>query len=192
MIPPSQMQQTVIERAVVERLLEAANWAPSHRLTEPWRFVVFAAAARQRLGEVFLAALLAKDPDADAYSRAKVAAKPLRSPIVIAVICQPSDLPKVKRHEEDLAVACAIQNMGLLATAYGLSLFWSTGSPTHHPLVGEFLGCRDDAAVIGFLHLGLAPQSGWPEGRRGAWEDKVVWCEDHQVQVPVWAPTQKG
>ncbi|MBK8192225.1 MAG: nitroreductase family protein [Lewinellaceae bacterium] len=27
--------------ALIEQLLENANWAPTHRLTEPWRFQVF-------------------------------------------------------------------------------------------------------------------------------------------------------
>ena len=30
----------LIQRAVMERMLEAAVWAPNHRLTEPWRFFV--------------------------------------------------------------------------------------------------------------------------------------------------------
>ncbi len=30
-----------LDRALVERMLEAANWAPTHKRTEPWRFVVF-------------------------------------------------------------------------------------------------------------------------------------------------------
>ena len=31
-----------VEDSVIHQLLENANWAPTHKLTEPWRFVVFA------------------------------------------------------------------------------------------------------------------------------------------------------
>ncbi|MDQ3044099.1 MAG: nitroreductase family protein, partial [Chloroflexota bacterium] len=29
-------------RELIEQVLEAATWAPNHRLTEPWRFIVIA------------------------------------------------------------------------------------------------------------------------------------------------------
>src|SRR5690606_23646915 len=30
-----------VDDAVIERMLENANWAPTHKMTEPWRFIVF-------------------------------------------------------------------------------------------------------------------------------------------------------
>ena len=189
MIKPSAMTDQAVPVEVLESILEAGNWAPSHRLTEPWRFVVLTGEARRALGAVFLEALMADRPDADAYTREKIAGKPMRSPVLIAVICQPSDRPKVSLEEEKLAVACAIQNMSLQATAHGLSLFWSTGTPTAHPRVAEFLGCRGSASVMGCLHVGFPEEGCWPEGRRGAWNEKVVWFDGAEINVPVWRPT---
>jgi nitroreductase len=183
------MSKTPVPRVAIEAILEAGNWAPSHRLTEPWRFVVLQGAALARLGKVYEAALLNERPDVDEYTRQKVAAKPLRSPVLVAVICQPSDLPKVKDHEEEWAVACAVQNMGLQATALGISVFWSTGTPVAHPLVAQTLGCQGQAKVMGCLHLGYPGEDGWPEGHRGAWKEKVHWCDDGEINVPVWRPT---
>src|SRR6185295_18144463 len=40
----------------IQLMLEAANWAPSHGQTEPWRFSVFAGAGRRGLIEAFGAA----------------------------------------------------------------------------------------------------------------------------------------
>ena len=41
-----------VERALLEQLLENANWAPTHKLTEPWRFQVFhSAESRHALGD---------------------------------------------------------------------------------------------------------------------------------------------
>ena len=31
----------VVDDAIIGQMLENANWAPTHKLTEPWRFVVF-------------------------------------------------------------------------------------------------------------------------------------------------------
>ena len=30
-----------VNDAIVQQMLENANWAPTHKLTEPWRFTVF-------------------------------------------------------------------------------------------------------------------------------------------------------
>ncbi len=38
---PQLYTEQVIDREIVEQILENANWAPTHRITEPWRFKVF-------------------------------------------------------------------------------------------------------------------------------------------------------
>ena len=42
-----------IDPACIQQMLKAANWAPSHGHTEPWRFTVFVGSAREKLGAVF-------------------------------------------------------------------------------------------------------------------------------------------
>ena len=188
MVTPGAMSDRPVPRDVLEQLLEAANWAPSHRRTEPWRFVVVQGAALEHLSQVYIEALEADRPDADERTRLKVANKPLRSPVVIGVVCQPSDLAKVVEHEEEWAVACAIQNMGVLARALGVSVFWSTGFPSAHPHVAQAFGCSGRAKMMGVLHVGYPDDNGWPTGRRGAWQDKVHWCEADEIDVPTWRP----
>ena len=48
-----QFKDEAVPKAAVERMLEAAVWAPNHRLTEPWRFFVVDVASplRQTLGD---------------------------------------------------------------------------------------------------------------------------------------------
>lgn len=41
-------------REQVEQLLEAANWAPTHGRTEPWRFVVLGKAGQQQMLDLSL------------------------------------------------------------------------------------------------------------------------------------------
>ncbi len=43
-------------RSIVEAMLEAANWAPTHGKTEPWRFVVLGRAAQEELLDLSLKA----------------------------------------------------------------------------------------------------------------------------------------
>ena len=50
-IKPAAMADEELPVDLLETLLENANWAPTHGLTEPWRFKVFRGAARARLAD---------------------------------------------------------------------------------------------------------------------------------------------
>ena len=39
-IMPNQYNDSVIENNDINLILEAANWAPTHKKTEPWRYKV--------------------------------------------------------------------------------------------------------------------------------------------------------
>ncbi len=147
-----------VPRALVERVIEAATWAPNHHRTEPWRFVVLTGAARNRLGEVMAASLVARldDPtDERAATRLeKERNKPLRAPVLIAVAALPAPAPRAVEVEEVAAVAAAVQNMLLAAEALGLAAIWRTGDAAYDPAVKAFLGLPDDAHLLAIVYLG--------------------------------------
>ncbi|MBI2973187.1 MAG: nitroreductase family protein, partial [Armatimonadetes bacterium] len=47
-----QFKPDPVPRDLVERLLDAAVWAPNHRLTEPWQFYVLGEQAKRRFAEI--------------------------------------------------------------------------------------------------------------------------------------------
>lgn len=155
-------------RREVERIIEAAGWAPNHHKTEPWRFVVLTGQALHQMGEVMAQGLQARvgDPDSDASRVAieKERRKPLRAPVVIAVWVCPADSSKVVREEENMATAAAVQNMLLAAEALGLGAMWRTGPAASDPAVKHFLGIPTDAIVAAFVYLGY-PQALPPRTR---------------------------
>src|SRR5262245_47302886 len=55
-IPLKQISPEPIDLDSIALMLEAANWAPSHGQTEPWRFSVFAGEGRHGLSAAFGAA----------------------------------------------------------------------------------------------------------------------------------------
>ncbi|HKO24103.1 MAG TPA: nitroreductase family protein, partial [Chloroflexota bacterium] len=111
-------------RALVERVIEAATWAPNHFHTRPWRFVVVAGEARRALGAVMADALREhlEEPDGERAMALleKERNKPLRAPVVIAVAVVPSPEPRVVEIEEICAGAAGVQNLLLAADALGL------------------------------------------------------------------------
>jgi len=48
---PVQYNGQKVDRKTIEQLLEAANWAPNHKMTEPWRFKVITGESKIKLGE---------------------------------------------------------------------------------------------------------------------------------------------
>ena len=47
---PPQFIDKPISKETIEKILEAANWAPTHKKTEPWRFKVLMGEKKQELG----------------------------------------------------------------------------------------------------------------------------------------------
>jgi nitroreductase len=144
-------------RELIEKILEAATWAPNHHVTEPWRFAVFTGEARAELGDVMARSKVER---MKAQGRGvegefeRAAMKALRAPVIIAVIVEPDAGPKTVVMEEVLAGAAAIQNMLLTAHALGLGAIWRTGDPAFDPMVKVYLGVEPSAHIVGFVYLG--------------------------------------
>jgi nitroreductase len=176
-LKPENLKTDPVDRALLEQLFEAANWAPSHGLTEPWRFVVFQGDARRALVDVVIETmadagqppLAPTDP-----RRISVETKMLRAPVTIAIVCAASSSPKIVEHEEIIATGIAVQNLHLAATALGLAGYWTSGKKAFHPKMAEFLGIAPPHRCLGFFYLGH-PVGELPEGSRKPWQEKVAW-----------------
>jgi nitroreductase len=178
------LRPDAIDPACLEQMLEAANWAPSHGHTEPWRFTVFAGTARQKLGEVFAKAYQLVTPperfDATvmAFNRERV----WRAPVWISIGMQPDPVKHMPEWEEISAVAIAVHNMQLMACSLGLGCKWVSGVTSRHPLVAQFVGLQAPAQLLGFLFVGK-PANAWPVGTRRPITDKTHWATREAVSL---------
>ncbi len=169
-----------VERALIEELLENANWAPTHGLTEPWRFRVFTGAARERLGAAMQITYRQITPPAawrdDKFE--KLGRNPLLAPVVITVWMERRGGEKIPEIEETLAVACAIQNLLLGATAAGLGSSWSSPPLIYTREFRDWLGIGADDRCLGLIYLGW-PKNGaaQPKSTRQAVADKISWAD---------------
>ena len=139
---------------VLDNLFKAALRAPDHGLLKPWRFLTISGAARLALGDLFVKAQLADDPDMTAAQCQRAREKPLRAPliiVVVAVITADSNVPKV---EQLLSAGAAAQNILLAAFALGLGAIWRTGAMAYHQVVREGLELQAHEQIVGYLYLG--------------------------------------
>lgn len=143
---------------IVKRMIENATWAPTHKLTEPWRFMVFTGEGLQKLAK-FQSELYKKITTQDGTFREEryenLRTKPMQSSHIIAVGMQRDKDKRVPEVEELGAVFCAIQNMYLTAHAYGVGCYLSTGGVTYFPEAKSFFRLGEEDTLLGFMHVGM-------------------------------------
>lgn len=141
---------------ILENIYRSALRAADHGVLRPWRFLIIKGAARNRLGELFVAAAMQQDPQTSVEKQASLKQKALRAPLILVIISNPVEDPKVPVFEQDLSAAAATQNMLLAAYAQGVGAMWRTGSMAYDRTVMQGLGLTAAEKIIGFLYLGTA------------------------------------
>ena len=171
---PVSYSDEIIPDEVINQILENATWAPTHKLTQPWKFTVFTGKGLNKLAK-FQSNLYKKISVTDFQQKKfdKLNSKPLQCSHVIAIGMKRNEL--VPEIEEIEAVACAVQNMALTASAYKLGSYWGTGGITYHPEAKSFFNLEENDKLLGFFFLGV-PSIEWPDrAKRKPMSEKVEW-----------------
>lgn len=177
---PKQYTGGKIDDAIIKQMLENANWAPNHGKTEPWRFFVFKGEGLASFAKFQSELYEEKTKAAGTFEERKfekMKNQPLRASHIIAIAMQRQESGKIPAIEEVEAVACAVQNMYLTATAYGVGSYWSSGGVTYWEEAKEFFGLGVDDKLLGFFYIG-AIDFDLPEGKRNSIDNKVTWIEE--------------
>jgi nitroreductase len=175
-IYPEQFSKRKIHREQIELLLNNAIWAPSHGLTQPWRFVVLQDNALVQLSEVLGNAYLSETPKELQNDKKliKLINRPKLATAVIALIVDREKDTKISEADDFAAVACAVQNMHLTATAQGIGGFWSSTNMVKTQQFREFISLTEQQVCIGLFYLGY-PEIEWPKGQRKPIEYVTTW-----------------
>lgn len=170
---PQQYNTTPITKAELQQILEAANWAPTHKKTEPWRFKVLQGKLQAELG-LFLAETFKKvTPVASTFKYNKLKENPKKAGAIIAICLQRDEKERIPEWEEVAATAMAVQNMWLVAHDLNIGAYWS--SPSLIQYVGKFFNLADNEVCLGFFYLGKYDGALEAGNRNSSIEDKTVW-----------------
>lgn len=140
----------------VTELLNVAARVPDHRKLEPWRFIVYEGAAREKFGQTIAEGYRANTPDASDKDLAEERARFLRAPVVIAVISSPDKAHKTPVWEQELSAGALCQNLLLTANAAGWAGSWLTEWIAFDARIAAAMGLGPDERVAGFIYLGTA------------------------------------
>jgi nitroreductase len=135
-------------------LFRAALRAPDHGQLRPWRFITVEGSAREQLAELWVAGLLATQPDASPEALTKARQSPLRAPLLVLVIARVQEHGKIPAQEQLLAAGCAAHGLLLAAHAMGLGAVWRTGELAYSAQVAGGLGLAADEQLIAVIYLG--------------------------------------
>lgn len=171
---PASYIQKEIPKYVIEQILQNANYAPTHKLTQPWRFVVLRDEAKTRLG-LTLGELYKENIPAEKFLQKKFdsfSTKTAQADCIIVINMKISG--KIPEWEELAAVSCAVQNMALTAHALNVGAYWSSPPLIDH--LGDFLTLDSDERCIGLFYMGYHNDTA-TDANRTPIEEKVIWME---------------
>ncbi len=143
----------MVPEKFVQRAIEAANHAPCHRLTFPWRFTRLNRKKRQLLAELAVEKRF-YCRKIDEGIKEKIYAKILNSSHLLVASQILTEDPKTKL-EDYAACSCAIQNLCLSLVSDGIGSKWSTGNITTEKNTYEIVGINSNVEqIIGFIWIG--------------------------------------
>lgn len=178
--PPDYDTNKKVPREALDRMLAAANWAPTHGKTEPWRFTVFDTPEKRLELGLLMANWYKTNVPAKKFLESKYNKMVFNcqaSSHVIAICMKRQKSGKIPEWEEMCAVACAVQNMHLVATAHGVAAYWSSGPPiTLAQEMKDHLKLGVNDKCLGLFYVGMPKEDAKvPKGFRKPIEDKVTW-----------------
>jgi nitroreductase len=147
--------------AQLRAILSAAASAPDHRCLLPWRFITVPADRREALAEVFVQALLERDPAAEAHDLAKAREKGFRSPfLALLVVDEAKGDAEIGLAERLISAGAAAQNVLLMATALGYGSALTAGQSVRSAALHRFFGLGEREQAVCFLSIGTALSHG--------------------------------
>ncbi len=176
-IYPEQFSSRKVHKEQIEVILNNGQWAPTHGNTQPWRFKVFMGEDHRQELSQFLGKIYQEvipEPLQNDLKLAKLMRRPMITSAVIAVSMERQPEEQILEIEEIEAVACAIQNMHLTCTAYGLGAFWSTPKIIYSQQMNTYLGLGEKDKCLGLFYIGY-PEIEWPKAHRRPLDYTTEW-----------------
>ncbi|TFC14273.1 nitroreductase [Cryobacterium algoritolerans] len=142
-------------------LVAAAARVADHGALRPWRLIELRGDTRRRLGDVMAATSGATGADA-----LRLAEKPLRAELLIAVVASRRVNAKVADWEQDAAAAGVGHALSLLLADAGWGVMWRTGPLARTRPVHDLHRLTESEDLLGWLFVGGIPEDAKPGVRQ--------------------------
>lgn len=184
----------------VRMCLDAARWAPTHKRTEPWRYVVISGDGRKHVFNATLEANKAATDEArggETFEEVKewfeedVEKEWSKCDFMVAIIMQRQAHPekRLPEWEELCALGGSVQNFHLMATSLGIAGYWSSWNPVGRDSKGmaRFLGLEPEDRCLGFFCLASSDRIGKYRSGRKPLDDFVRYVDAAEGGAVDWS-----
>ena len=168
-IYPKDYSGEEIPDQVIKEILLNANYAPTHRLTQPWFFKVYKNESKQKLIDIV------NKIDESKLSQIKLSKfiqKVNDSNAIISIFLNRDEKERLPEWEEIAAVSMSVQNMWLTCYANNIGSYWST--PSFLKEYGELIDLSVNQTSLGFFFMGVYDHKESPKLRDDI-TTKVEW-----------------
>ncbi len=147
-----------VEAKKITDCLEAARYAPNHKLTQPWFFWVIGEQYKTKLAHIYAdnrAKKQSKVKDEEFESLYQKAVDKFNCIPQVILVGQKLGKTDLLIKEDYAACSCAIQNFKLMAWQQKIGVQWSTGPIIRDDRTFELLNIdSEEIEIIGALYLG--------------------------------------
>jgi len=169
-----------VERASIERVLDAARLAPSSVNEQPWRFTVAQGESRSVLGAIVAQSTVHLSEYMDVlgperYEAAVAWYSSLGNAPILITVSAPRSTAEFEAMNRHISVGAAIENLLLAATSEGLGACNVTFSYWVRDDLSEALGLSEAEEVVSIIALGHP--SDVPPASPPVKPDDTVWLD---------------
>jgi len=132
---------------------QSALRAPDHAWLRPSKFLEFKGDSLEKLSKIFTNFANDHFKDDKAFIE-KAKAAPFRAPMVIVLITEIKDHPKVPAIEQMLSTGAAAQNILLALNAQGYAGIWKTGKLALNDEIVNYFGLDSNHHILGYIYVG--------------------------------------
>ena len=143
-------------KAEMKIVYESAMRAPDHANLKPSNFIEVTGKGLLKLSKVFENFVLDSKNEHNISKIEKFKNSPFRAPMIIILICDVKNHPKVPAVEQMMSTAAAAQNMLLALHALNYSAIWRTGIFALNDDIIKYFKLKLNQKILGYLYVGTA------------------------------------
>ena len=149
---PKQYNDRPIKNEDLKLILKSANFAPTHKKTEPWRFKVLQNDYKNEFGKFLSEKYKTTTTKFSKYKFESINDNIKKSTAIILICMQRDPLNSIPEWEEIASVSMAVQNMWLISTELNIGSYWSSTKLINY--VHEFIKLQKGEKCLGIYYMG--------------------------------------
>ncbi len=153
---PRELSEPIPSPEEMELIYTAALRAPDHAWQRPSRFIEVKGDGLKKLSAIFKKFAQENIDEISEEVLKKYEEAPFRAPMVIILISEIKEHPKVPEMEQMFSTAAAAENILLALNSLGYAGIWRTGKFALDNRISKYLNLLDNQKVIGYLYVGTA------------------------------------